>query len=107
MAISAGNFDRNRDSGNWSVSLGCAHSDVILEEQRNDLDSNAVRVELYADGLNGGHAERVEMKHLSGGNLYTAAVSNARPATDYTPRAIPQHSGVAVPLESARIIWQR
>jgi starch phosphorylase len=46
------------------------------------------------------------MKHASGGNLYTAAVSNARPATDYTARVIPQHSGVAVPLESARISWQ-
>ncbi len=46
----------------------------------NDLDSNAVRVELYADGINGGAAERVEMKQASGGSLYTAAVSNARPA---------------------------
>ena len=73
----------------------------------NDLDSNAVHVELYADGINGSAAERVEMKPASGGNLYSAAVSNTRPATDYTPRVIPQHSGAAVPLEAARILWQR
>ena len=30
-----------------------------------------------------------------------------RPARDYTARVIPQRSGVAVPLESARILWQR
>jgi len=72
----------------------------------NDLDANAVRAELYADGINGGPAERVEMKRAAG-NLYVAAVSNARPASDYTPRLIPQHAGVAVPLESARITWQR
>ena len=66
----------------------------------NDLDPNAVRVELYADGINGGDPVREEMKRTSG-NLYVAAVSNARPESDYTARVIPQHSGVAVPLESA------
>jgi starch phosphorylase len=30
-----------------------------------------------------------------------------RPARDYTARVIPQRSGVAIPLESARILWQR
>ena len=32
---------------------------------------------------------------------------DTRPARDYTARVIPQRSGVAVPLESARILWQR
>ena len=79
----------------------------------NDLDSNAVRIELYADGLNGGAAARMEMKLVRaqpdapGGCLYSASVSNARPAADYTPRVIPQRSGAAVPLESTRILWQR
>ena len=30
-----------------------------------------------------------------------------RPPTDYTPRVIPCCAGVAVPLEDARILWQR
>jgi hypothetical protein len=29
-----------------------------------------------------------------------------RPAADFTPRLIPRHSGVAVPLQTAGILWQ-
>ncbi len=76
----------------------------------NDLDPDAVRVELYADGIDGDDPVRMEMKcpqHASRGCVYSATVSTTRPAKDYTPRVIPQRSGVAVPLESARILWQR
>jgi len=79
----------------------------------NDLDPNAVRVELYADGLKGAAPVRQEMKRSDepggapGGHVYTAAVSAARPAADYTARAIPHFEGVHLPLEEARILWQR
>jgi glycogen phosphorylase len=79
----------------------------------NDLDPKAVRVELYADGVNGGAPVRQEMKRVrqpagaSGGTVYRAAVAAARPPADYTARVIPQHGGVAVPLEAAQILWQR
>jgi starch phosphorylase len=79
----------------------------------NDLDPTAARVELYADGINGGDPVRVEMKcarPLGGGSrgcVFHASVPAARPAQDYTARVIPQHAGVAVPLESARVLWQR
>jgi starch phosphorylase len=79
----------------------------------DDLDPNAVRVELCADGINGGDPVRVDMKCIgplpdaSRRRVYHAAVSTARPARDYTARVIPHRSGVAVPLESARILWQR
>ncbi|MGB3940298.1 MAG: alpha-glucan family phosphorylase [Candidatus Manganitrophaceae bacterium] len=79
----------------------------------NDLDPKAVRVELYANGINGAVPERVEMKRVrqptgaSGGDVYSAAVSAARPATDYTARVIPHHDGVTVPLEVDLILWQR
>ena len=43
----------------------------------------------------------------AGGWLYSARVPAIRPASDYTARVIPQHSGVAVPLEDARILWKR
>jgi starch phosphorylase len=77
------------------------------------LDPNTVRVELYADGGNGGEPVRQEMKRVrqptgaSGGTIYRAAVSVARPPADYTARVIPHCSGVAVPLEAAQILWQR
>jgi len=79
----------------------------------NDLDPKAVRVELFADDVNGGGLVRQEMKcvrqlvEIVGGYVYTAAVSAARPATDYTARVTPYYNGVAVPLEEAHILWQR
>lgn len=84
-----------------------------VQVRLNDLDPTAVRVELYANGVNGTAPDRVEMKHmrqLAGGSsvhLYSAAVSAARSAGDYTARVIPHYDGVAVPLEVASILWQR
>ncbi len=77
------------------------------------LDPEAVRVELYANGISGGAATRVEMtrvRQLVGathGYAYRAGVPAARPAADYTARIIPRHDGAAVPLEEAHILWQR
>ena len=78
-----------------------------------DLEPTAVRVELYADGIQGGVPVRQEMKFVrqlagsAGGYVYRAAVSAARPSGDYTARVIPRCDGVAIPLEAARILWQR
>lgn len=79
----------------------------------DDLEPEAVRVELYANGVNGTAPERVEMKRVRqlvgaiNGYAYRSGVPAARPATDYTARVIPHRAGVAVPLEDARILWQR
>jgi glycogen phosphorylase len=84
-----------------------------VEVYLNDLDPNAVRVELYADGINGGVPVRQEMKRglqlagAPGGYVYSAAVSAARPPSDYTARLMPHHDGAAIPLEDARILWQK
>ena len=84
-----------------------------VQVQLHDLDPDAVRVELYADGVLGAPAVRQEMKRIrpldsaSGGYVYTATVSCARPQRDYTPRVIPHHPGAAIPLEAGRILWQR
>jgi starch phosphorylase len=56
---------------------------------------------------------RQEMKRFSqlastsGCTVYSAAVSAVRPPADYTARVIPHCDGVVVPLEEARILWQR
>ena len=81
-----------------------------VEVSMNDLDPQAVRVELYADGVTGGAPVRHEMKRIrsaSGTYVYGAAVSRGRPETDYTARVIPHYDGVAVPLEVGPILWQR
>ena len=79
----------------------------------DDLAPESVRVELYANGVMGGAPVRQEMERAreltgaSGGYVYRASVSAARPASDYTARVIPHFDGIAVPLEAARILWQR
>jgi starch phosphorylase len=87
----------------------------IIEVQvgLHGLDPKAVRVELYADGMNGGPPVRQEMTCLhpladeSGGYAYSATVSASRSPTDYTARVMPQFEAVAIPLENRRILWQR
>ena len=69
-------------------------------------------MELYAEGIDGNGPLRQEMTCVrpvgnAAGGVYRATVPAVRPATDYTPRAIPQCPGVAVPLEESRILWQR
>ena len=78
-----------------------------------DIDPKSVRVEIFADGAGGGSLVREEMKPIrqltgaAGGYTFRATVSAARPAADYTARVAPRFDGVAVPLEEARILWQR
>jgi starch phosphorylase len=84
-----------------------------MEVYTGKLDPDAVRVELYAEGVDGGAPAAVELTRLpqerGAGNVYVYSthVSAARPATDYTARLIPHCPGVAVPLEATRILWQR
>jgi starch phosphorylase len=78
----------------------------------SDLDPNIIRLELYADGMNSGEPERIELKRArpsgeTNGYIYNTKIPATRPASDYTARIIPQFAGVAVPLEANRILWQR
>jgi glycogen phosphorylase len=89
------------------------HGLLLFEVQvyLDDLDPDAVNVELYAEGQNGNQPVRVPMKRgerLVGsvnGFLYTARIPASRPAADYTPRLIPQHAGAFVPMEAPFILW--
>jgi glycogen phosphorylase len=98
---------------NVRVQSDAHHHRIEVELLLNDLDPSAVRVELYADGLKGGDPIRQEMKRArtasdAGGRcIYQATIPTTRPASDYTARVIPQRAGAAVPLECARILWQR
>jgi starch phosphorylase len=85
-----------------------------LQVHLHELDPNAVQIELYADGLDGGGPERQimkrirELKGVAGGHVYAARVPAARPPAHYTPRMIATSGdNVAVPLEAPWIGWQR
>ena len=77
----------------------------------DDLDPDAVRVELYAEGQNADAPVTHPLsrgEHLVGsanGFTYTALVPATRPAAEYTPRLVPQHDGAFVPLEAPFILW--
>lgn len=84
-----------------------------VELRLDALSPTAVRVELYAEGVGPGTAERQEMTLLHpvpaepGGYIFGASVSGGRVATDYTARAMPRGESLASPLEESRIVWQR
>lgn len=79
----------------------------------DEVDPEAVQVELYANGTDGSAPERVAMRRVrqlvgaANGYAYRAQVPAIRPASDYTARLIPHHDDVAVPLEDTHILWQR
>jgi glycogen phosphorylase len=113
----------------WQQSLECGWAALRLGEMKvetsreqhvfevqaylNELEPNAVRVELYADGVDGNAPARQEMKRVrqlvgaASAYAYRVSLPATRPPTDYTVRVIPHRPGVAVPLEDARILWQR
>ncbi|MHB1331979.1 MAG: alpha-glucan family phosphorylase [Sulfuriferula sp.] len=97
------------------VKLETDGEQLVFEIQMylDGLDPEAVRVELYANGIDGGAAECIEMQRVrqlvgaTNGYAYRAAVPAVRAAADYTARLIPHRKGVAVPLENTHILWQR
>ena len=77
-----------------------------------DIDPDLIQVELFANGENGTNPVIIKMKReiktggLTNTYYYNALAPSERPASDYTPRAIPDLPGVSVPLESNLITWQ-
>ncbi len=84
------------------------------------LEPGMVRVELYAEGINGGGPVHYEMSRKGPGPgaekgvfCFSARVPAKRPAGDYTARIVPAETapgeacGIAVPLEAPHILWQK
>ena len=78
-----------------------------------DLNPDQLKVELYADSVQGGQPVLEEMTAPKPSAdapdvlTYSAHVSATRPASDYTARIIPCHPNASVPLEARQILWQR
>ena len=105
----------------WQTQLGQAWDDLRLEDRQatrqdgqwnvtvrvplNGLNPDAVRLELYADGVNGQEATRVPMTRDGGGPDYHAQVPADRPVQDYTPRLTPFHPDALLPQEVPQIAW--
>jgi starch phosphorylase len=83
------------------------HVQVFLD----DIDPDAVGVELYAEAQKEEHPVTYAMNRgerlvgATNGFTYDAVIPANRPAADYTPRLVPQHVGALVPLEAPFILW--
>jgi glycogen phosphorylase len=82
-----------------------------IQAYLNDLMSDTVEVELFADELDGLPAERYPMtlgeRIGSNGWVFSAHVVSARSVEHFTPRVYAHHPDLAVPLECPAIKWQR
>jgi starch phosphorylase len=84
---------------------------VTVTVYLDDIDPKAVRVQLYADPLEGTEPEIhiMEMGNsipgTSNGYIYQAHIPALRPPEHYTPRIIPYFDGALVPAEFAGILW--
>ena len=78
-----------------------------------DFNPEQLKVELFADSIQGGKPAIESMTALEPQAdspdvlTYSAKVIATRPASDYTARIIPHHPNASVPLEAGQIIWQR
>ena len=99
--------------GEISITTTAKHHEFSVRVYFNVINPDTVKVELFADGMNGKDPIITKMdrgkKVESAGNgyIYAASVDSGRPASDYTPRVIPDFPGISVPLETNLILWQR
>lgn len=107
--------------GEVSVISDGEHHAFEIQVHLDALEPGEVEVELYAEARGDDQAARQTMSRVradddtaivagSGAPVtctYRARISASRPASDYTARLMPRGVDVAVPLESAQILWQR
>jgi starch phosphorylase len=85
------------------------HVQVFLD----DIDPDAVSVELYAEAQQDKDPIALAMNRderpdgATSAFTYSASVPTSRPAADYTPRLVPRHAGALVPLEAPFILWHQ
>ncbi len=86
------------------------HYRIAVEVQLGGLPLDAVRVELYADGAPPARVPMTRDRRVEGsanGHVFRASAPATRPASDWTPRLVPDHPDAVVPLEAAQILWAR
>jgi starch phosphorylase len=99
--------------GRHTVEHGSEGWTFEVQVYLGELRPDDVRIELYADPLEGGRPTRIAMTRKAAvhgavnGWLYATAAPGARPAEHYTPRAVAHHPAGLGALEDAHILWLR
>ena len=98
--------------GETKVEAGEKQHVVSVELFLPELDPHTVRVELYADGMDGSMAVRHPVNYVGpvvgapGYYSYRTVVPATRPAAHYTARVVPNFKGMSAPLEISQILWK-
>lgn len=101
--IHFGNVEVHKTGKGWSFQVQVYLGEIMPDQ---------IRVELYADGLDGGKPAAIECRRqeeISGaihGYAYQASIATTRSATDFTARVIPHHAAAQIPAEATLITWQ-
>ena len=99
--------------GTLSVEAHGAEQQVTVRVHLGGLEPRGVRVELYANAVDGGPPERHVMERTrtldeaGDWHEYGVSIPATRPPGDYTPRLLPHHPDASIPLEAHEILWQR
>jgi starch phosphorylase len=99
--------------GTLTISTDGGDHVFTVQAWLDELDPDAVAVELYADGKDGAAPVCLPMARgpalvgSEGGYTWTARVAVERRAEDFTPRLVPRHAAARVPLECTKILWYR
>jgi len=97
-----GNVEVEKTDSGWSFRIQVYLGDILPEQ---------VRVQIYAEGVNGGSAEVYNGQcgeKISGaihGYCYQVDIDTHRLATDFTPRVLPYHAEARIPAEVSLIHW--
>jgi starch phosphorylase len=102
----------NLHFGKLEVSSAGDRHRFTLQVYLDELDPDAVQVQLYAQPLDNQPAivqTLTRGRALAGainGFVYSGEVPGARPVEHYTARIVPYHPAAAVPLEANQILWR-
>lgn len=73
----------------------------------SNLDHKAIKVDLYSPSMTKNMEYQGSIPSTQNGHIYRTEVPSSHIAADFTPRIMPYYPGVAIPLESVQILWQR
>ncbi len=99
--------------GNVSSEKSDGEYRFLVQVYLDGMPAEAVCIELYAEALNGSEpvrhplAQTATLVGASNSYLYAGTVKDDRPVSDYTPRIVPAHAAVRVPLEASMITWYK
>lgn len=99
--------------GEVRVQSSTAEHRFEVQVYLDGLEPHSVNVELYAEGNGNAPPLRQRMQRLTSDGksqhwfTYQASVAATRSAAEITPRLVPFHEGVSVPLEVQSILWQK